>query len=204
MAVGVLGWPPAAEGMLRPAVAGRQDGGARGPLARYLRSMETLLWLEATAPSVWLRESGPGFFGSLILHALGMAFLVGAHVATDLRVLGVAPAVPLSRMAALRPVARAGLTVVAVSGAALLLAYPTKALTNPLFYGKLVALGAALAAGRAITAHGLAAPERDAGPLPASVKATAVASLLLWAGTITMGRLLAYTYRVLMAADVHP
>jgi hypothetical protein len=166
--------------------------------------METLFWLEGTAPSIWLRESGPGFFGSLILHALGMAFLVGAHVATNLRVLGVAPAVPLSRMRALRPVAAVGLGVVAVSGAALLLAYPTKALTNPLFYGKLVALGLALILGRAIAQRWLAASDRDAGPLPGGARAAAAASLLLWAGVITSGRLLAYTYGVLMAADVYP
>lgn len=166
--------------------------------------METLFWLEGTAPSIWLRESGPGFFGSLILHALGMAFLVGAHVATDLRLLGVAPAVPLSRMRALRPVAAAGLAVVTVSGLALLLAYPAKALTNPLFYGKLIALGVALFVGRMIMMRWLATSERDAGPLPPGAKAAAAASLLLWAGVITSGRLLAYTHGVLMAADVYP
>lgn len=166
--------------------------------------METLFWLEGTAPSVWLRESGPGFFGSLILHALGMAFLVGAHVATDLRVLGVAPGVPLARMRALRPVAAAGLGVVAVSGLALLLAYPTKALTNPVFYGKLAALGSALLVGREITARRLVTSDRDAGPPPTSAKAAAAVSLLLWAGVITGGRLLAYTYTILMAADVYP
>jgi len=166
--------------------------------------METLLWLERTAPSVWLRESGPGFFGSLIFHALGMAFLVGAHLARDLRILGVAPAVPLSSMRALRPVARAGLGVVGVSGVALLIAYPTKALTNPLFHGKLLALVLALAVGRAITNRWLATPERDATPLPSLARAAAAVSLLLWAGAITSGRLLAYTYQVLLAADVYP
>lgn len=166
--------------------------------------METLFWLEGTAPSIWLRESGPGFFGSLILHALGMAFLVGAHVATDLRVLGIAPAVPLSRMRALRPVAAAGLGVVAVSGVALLLAYPTKALTNPLFYGKLIALALALVLGRMIATRWLATSDRDARLVPSGAKAAAAVSLLLWAGVITSGRLLAYTYSVLMAADVYP
>jgi hypothetical protein len=163
--------------------------------------MEALLWLESTALSVWLRESGPAFFGSLILHALGMAFLVGANVATDLRLLGVAPAVPLSRMRGFVVAARAGLAVVSVSGVALLLAYPTKALTNPLFYVKLTALLMALLVGRMIAARWLQAPDREGAP-PVRARAAAVASLLLWAGAITSGRLLAYTYRVLMAADV--
>ena len=165
--------------------------------------MGTLYWLEATALSVWLRESGPAFFGSLILHALGMAFLVGAHVAMDLRVLGAAPAVPLSRMRALRPVTRAALGVVTVSGVALLLAYPTKALTNPVFYAKLVALALALLVGHAISTRVLGERGRDSGALPRRAQAAAAASLLLWTGAIASGRLLAYTYRVLMAADVY-
>ena len=165
--------------------------------------MEILFWLEGTGPSIWLRESGPAFFGSLILHSLGMAFLVGAHVATDLRVLGVAPGVPLSHMRALRPVAWAALVVVTLSGVALLLAYPTKALTNPLFYGKLGALTLALLVGRAISQGVVDEPAGDSGRLVGRARAAAAASLLLWAGAITSGRLLAYTYRVLMAADVY-
>jgi hypothetical protein len=165
--------------------------------------METLYWLEGTALSVWLRESGPAFFGSLILHSLGMAFLVGVHVATDLRMLGVASGVPLSRMRALRPVTRVGLGVVTLSGVALLLAYPTKALTNPLFYAKLASLALALVVGHAISTRVLGDPVRGAGALSTRAKAAAAFSLLLWAGAITSGRLLAYTYRVLMAADVY-
>lgn len=164
--------------------------------------METLFWLEGTAVSVWLRESGPAFFGSLILHSLGMAFLVGAHVATDLRVLGVAPGVALARMRALRPVTWVGLGVVTVSGAALLLAYPTKALTNPLFYAKLIAIALALVVGQAISMRVLSDSGRDTGRPSGRARAAAAVSLLLWAGAITSGRLLAYTYRVLMAADV--
>ena len=90
--------------------------------------MEYLLWLEETAFSTWLRESGPAFFSSLVLHSVAMGFVVGVNVATDLRVLGVAPGVPLSRMRSFRPVAFVAFVVVAVSGALLLTAYPTKAL----------------------------------------------------------------------------
>jgi hypothetical protein len=164
--------------------------------------METLFWIEGTAASVWLRESGPAFFGSLTLHSLGMAFVVGAHVATDLRVLGAAAGVPLSMMARFRPVAAAGLALVVASGAALLLAYPTKALTNPVFYAKLLAVGAALVVGRWLTVRVLRDPAMDARSVPRRARAAAALSLLLWAGAVTSGRFLAYTYRVMMAADV--
>ena len=165
--------------------------------------METLLWFEATALSTWLRESGPAFFGSLILHALGMAFVVGAHVATNLRILGVAPGVPLSLMRRFRPVASLGMAVVAASGVSLLLAYPTKALTNPVFYVKLLAVALALVLGHALATSLARSPGSDAQPSPRA-KLGAGLALLLWAGAITSGRLLAYTYDVLMAADVYP
>ena len=60
--------------------------------------MEYLVWFEATSFSTWMRESGPAFFSSLILHSVAMGFAVGIHVAADLRILGVAPRVPLSLM----------------------------------------------------------------------------------------------------------
>ena len=93
--------------------------------------MEYLVWLEATPFSTWMRESGPAFFSTLILHSIGMGLVVGVHVATDLRVLGVAPRIPLSLMRRFFPVLWVSLVAVSVSGVLLLVAYPAKALTNP-------------------------------------------------------------------------
>ena len=90
-----------------------------------------LVWLEETPFSTWMRESGPAFFSSLILHSIGMGFVVGVHVATNLRILGMAPRIPLSLMRRFSPVLWASLVAVSLSGALLLAAYPAKALTNP-------------------------------------------------------------------------
>jgi hypothetical protein len=166
--------------------------------------METLAWLEATGFSIWMRESGLAFFGSLVLHALGMAFIVGAHVATDLRLLGFAPTVPLSRMRGFRPVARVSLLVVTASGGLLLAAYPTKALTNPLFYVKLLAVGAAILVGRTLWVGVMRDEANDSGRLGPGVRALAALSIVLWFTAITSGRFLAYTYSVLMATDALP
>jgi hypothetical protein len=163
--------------------------------------MEYLAWLEATGFSIWMRESGPAFFSSLILHALGMGFVVGVHFATDLRVLGIAPDVPLTLMRRFRTVGRCALVVVVASGVLLLIAYPTKALTNPVFYLKLLAVGAALLVGRALSRGALADASLDAGPLPRSARVLATVSLVLWVAAITSGRFLAYTYRILLATD---
>ena len=95
--------------------------------------MDYLLWLEATPFSTWMRESGTAFFSTLVFHSIAMGFVVGVHVATNLRILGVAPGVPLSLMRRFFPVLWVGLVVVSLSGALLLVAYPAKALTNPVF-----------------------------------------------------------------------
>jgi hypothetical protein len=74
------------------------------------------------------------------------------------------------------------------SGIGLLLGYPTKALTNPDFYLKLT-----------LIAVGVWLVGRIRERLESRPKGLAVASLICWGGAITAGRLLAYTYRHLMA-----
>ena len=57
-----------------------------------------LIWLEATPLSQWVVGS-PSMFafpGILALHAIGMGLAAGLSAALDLRILGVAPGVPLS------------------------------------------------------------------------------------------------------------
>ena len=82
----------------------------------------------------WVRESPSllAFPTVLIFHTVGMGFLAGANIAVDLRILGFAPRVPLSLMERFFPVMSLGFFVNAFSGVLLLIAYPTKALTNPL------------------------------------------------------------------------
>src|SRR5918995_5882891 len=104
------------------------------------------IWIETSAFSTWLREN-PSimvFPFVLILHTVGLAFLVGANVAIDARVLGLARGVPLLSLRRYYVTMWAGFWVNAFSGVLLLIAYPTKALTNPLFYAKLALIGVAL------------------------------------------------------------
>lgn len=164
--------------------------------------MDYLVWLEDTPFSIWMRESGPAFFGSLIFHSVAMGFVVGVHVAINLRILGIAPGIPLSLMRRFFPVLWVGLVVVSVSGALLLVAYPAKALTNPVFYLKLGAVLAALFITRALANGVLQDTSYDAGRAPKRARLLAVLSLVLWAGAITSGRLLAYTYNILMASHL--
>jgi hypothetical protein len=164
--------------------------------------IDFLVWLEETRPSTWMRESGGAFFSSLVFHSIGMAFVAGIHMVTDLRILGVAPGVPRSLMRRYLPVLWASLVVVTLSGLALLLAYPAKALTNPVFYFKLAAIAAALWIMRALMRGVLGEPRHDAAPAPRKEKMLAAASLVLWVAVITSGRFLAYTAKVMMASHL--
>lgn len=161
-------------------------------------------WIERTALSVWIRESLSifAFPGILTLHTLGLAFLAGTHAAIDLRLLGVAPRVPIAALRQFLTVSWCAFWVSLLTGILLVVAYPAKAFTNPLFHLKLILV--ALAIWTAVRVRGvLASYEGDAGTggarPPASVRRLAAASLLLWTGAIVSGRLLAYTYTRLLS-----
>jgi hypothetical protein len=145
------------------------------------------IWLEATAPSTWVRES-PSVFAFptvLSLHALGMGLVAGLNAIIAMRILGVARQVPFKEIKRFLPVMWFGFWLNAVSGVALLIAYPTKALTNPVFYLKLLFIAlAVIAAGKAALSES---------------KPWARISLASWTAAIVAGRLLAYTYSRLMA-----
>ena len=151
------------------------------------------VWLEATSLSTWLRESPSlwAFPFVLILHTVGLAFFVGTNVAWDVRVLGFSLGIPLAALPRYFLVMWAGFWINAFSGVLLLIAYPTKALTNPLFYAKLalIAFGVVLAFRIRREVNGLAA-RADAPPM---ARMLAAVSLVCWIAVIFAGRLLAYT-----------
>jgi hypothetical protein len=158
-----------------------------------------LAWVESTELSQWVVGS-PSMFafpGILVLHAIGMGFAVGVSAALDLRILGVAPRMPLAEMRRFLPFLWAGFWLNAASGVLLLIGYPTKALTNPVFYLKLTLIAVAMVlltriSRSAFDMGGVAASSKcDLAP---RLRRMAIASLICWAGAITAGRLLAYTY----------
>jgi hypothetical protein len=152
-------------------------------------------WLETTAFSVWMRESPSVFAFPVILavHTIGLGLLAGINAAIDLRLLGIAARIPLPEFRRLLPYMWLGLWLNLTSGIALLIAYPTKALTNPLFYFKLGLIAVALAILQAVRRHALADHAAPAMSRSANMKGLALASLTCWAGAIGAGRFLAYT-----------
>ena len=154
-------------------------------------------WIETTALSVWVKESPSllAFPFILIVHAWGMGLLAGSNAALDLRILGIAPRIPLSAMEKFYPVMWFAFVINAISGLLLLIGYPTKALTNPVFYLKL----GCIAVGMVLMSRIRSRIVRP-GVLPSGKgRLLAVLSLLVWAGAIVSGRLLAYTCKYLLA-----
>ena len=125
----------------------------------------------------------------LTLHAIGLAFAAGVSVTLNLRVLGVAPALPLPAMRRLQPLFYLALAVNTISGVGLVLNNPAKWLVDPLFYAKLTLLLFALLDTQLLVRRVCAAAATVT-----NARALAVTSLVLWAGAITAGRLLAYPY----------
>jgi hypothetical protein len=83
--------------------------------------------IQATPLSTWIRES-PSLLGMpalLIVHAIGMGFLVGISYALSLRVFGFAPSIPLQSMKAIVPVMRVAFWLNATSGLLLVLGFLT-------------------------------------------------------------------------------
>jgi len=157
--------------------------------------------IEATGLSTWIRESSSifSFWFILSVHAIGMGVLVGASVLIGLRILGFAPDLPLAPLQRFYRFIWVGFWIQVVSGTLLLIGYPTKALTNPLFYVKLTLIGLALASMQRLRTRVFADASLSETAMMTKGRVFAISSLILWVGAITAGRLLAYTYTVLTA-----
>jgi len=159
--------------------------------------MTYLQWLSDTAPVVWARESESvwAYPTILFLHTLGLGLLVGFAAAIDFRILGFSPSLPLAPMLRFFRLLWVGFWINALSGTALLVMAPNK-LSNPTFAVKMTCIGLGVVTSVWIrrevfpqTDPGTAHHVVDASPLG---KVLAASSLVLWAGAITAGRLMAY------------
>lgn len=160
--------------------------------------MDVPSWLhqfEQSGLSTWLRESPSvfGFYFILVWHTIGLSLIVGPNAVIDLRLLGVANDIPLPPLKKWFPIMWTGFAINATSGVILVMAYPVKALTNPVFYVKLVLIAVGIWVMRQIQIQIFDDSNLKAGVVVANAKMLAMTSLVLWIGAISAGRLLAYT-----------
>src|SRR6476620_11578032 len=114
--------------------------------------MDFLRFLEQSSFSQWVTSSSSVFaFPSiLLLHTIGMGVVVGINAGIDLRILGLAPALPLAPMEKFFPLLWVGFWVNAITGVIMLAADATTKMTNPDFYVKMLCIGLAIVSLRMI------------------------------------------------------
>lgn len=156
--------------------------------------MDFLIRIEELGLSTWVRESSSilAYPTVLLVHTIGMALVVGVVAGLDLRVLGLAPELPLAPIEKFFPVLWVGFWINAASGTALLMADASTKLANPVFYVKMVFIALAVINLRMLKTRVFRSPVADERHLDTYTKVLAVTSLICWLGAITAGRLLAY------------
>jgi hypothetical protein len=121
-----------------------------------------------------------------------MAVLVGASYVLDLRVLGIGRNVPLSEYRWVFPTLAIGLAVNIVTGILLFIKDPTTWGTAIPFFVKMalvIASVATLVPMRSLVNGNTGAGHAD---VSSNMRLLAIASIIVWTGAVTAGRLLAY------------
>jgi hypothetical protein len=153
-------------------------------LGEWLGALEALPLVEALRLSSW------AYPAVNTLHIVGIALLFGAIVPLDLRLAGwrrqAASLASLSSV--LLPVAVFGFILAALSGLLLFVTDARAYAASPLFWAKLVLIAAALGNAWLLRRVDWQNPAVYARHLALA----GAASILLWLGAITLGRLIAY------------
>src|SRR5262245_53071419 len=155
--------------------------------------MEFLSWIENSAFPTWVRTT-PSIWGySIVLffHTVGFATVVGLSTLVNLRLLGFARRLPVAPLERFFPIIWAGFWINVASGAVLAAADATTRATNPLFGIKMVFVALAIADSLLLRRIVFRDPniERSISPIG---RYLATASLVLWFGATTAGRLMTY------------
>jgi len=152
-------------------------------------------WLSSTQLSWFVNHYSWVWPVCQTLHFIGLALLLGNVGLLDLRLLGVAKALPVEPIHRLIPWGVAGFLLNAVTGLLFVVGTPMQYLPNPAFQLKVLFIALAglnlllfyATGARAAVAE--LAPGKDA---PRTAKVIAGASLFLWIGVIYWGRMLPY------------
>ncbi len=148
-------------------------------------------WPIATA----VRESELAFPVIQTFHIIGIALMAGPIALVDLRLLGVVfrRLAPVTVARPLLPVTWVGFAVMVISGGLLFVAQSEKIYENLFLrikFGLLIVAGINVLLFHSTTYKAI--ETWGAGAIPRSARAAGLASLLLWAGVIVTGRLIAY------------
>jgi hypothetical protein len=136
----------------------------------------------------WIASSVWAYPALEVVHIVGIALLLGNLVAFELRIWGVAHALPLRALARLSlTLSLAGFALILASGLLMFAAGPADLLANTVFVSK---MGLVLLAGlNAAWFHARGGLDR----VDATARAQTVLSLGLWLAVVILGRWIAYS-----------
>ena len=156
--------------------------------------LEWLEWLENTGVARMVQESSWGYPIILSAHAVGMAIVAGIVLMINLRILGLASAVPLAALKTMYRFALIGLVINAVSGTLLFVSNPDAFCESNPFRIKIILLivGITLMVKTARHWFGTAGSIGRKSLFDTHAKAMAALSVAVWVGVIVSGRLIAY------------
>jgi hypothetical protein len=171
------------------------------PLVSLLSFLE---WLAGTAWSVALHESLYMYPLIESTHVITLTLYVGLAVILDLRLGLILRSVPVSQiLTRVLPWTKAGFVIMFTTGLLLFYAIPVRNYQNIFFRVKVIML---ILAGINVwyfhTRIERTVPEWDLSPaIPKAARAAAVISLVLWAGIVVTGRMIAYNW---FDCDIQP
>lgn len=139
----------------------------------------------------WAAGSSWAYPAANVAHLLGLVLVIGGIGLVDLRLIGLFRHLPLQPLAAaLTPLAIAGILLLATSGSVLFAADAEALATSDTFRTKLVLIALAVANAIAFRwLHGRSPVD----PPPVPARLMAAASLFMWLGVGTLGRMIAYS-----------
>ncbi|SNT31849.1 hypothetical protein [Tropicimonas sediminicola] len=150
--------------------------------------METLYWLEDSVVGMTVSSTEWGYPIILSLHAVGMAILVGVALMLLVRVLGFAPAIPVTAMAPYGRVVLGGFVLNLASGAALFCGNASELFFNWAFRIKIVLVFA----GMALTWRLIRVCIRQTDDVAPTHRRLAGVAAATWVAAIISGRLIGY------------
>jgi hypothetical protein len=159
--------------------------------------MEILEAIGSSSFAYFLKSSVTIYTATLAFHSIGLAFMMGVSVAMALRVLGVAPKVPLLPFEDFCPLMTAGFWISAVTGVLLLVMDPVRLVPDPTLYIKMGAIVCVMALIRRLRkiifdADGLL----DSPEAGKRAKKLATQILVGCGVAIAAGKVMAYDWRV--------
>src|SRR6186713_1407119 len=156
--------------------------------------MGILEWMEQTRLSIFINESSSlfGFAGFLCVHTLGLSLLAGVNCVVSIRMLGVAPTIPLQPLKRLFPFMWLGFILTLLSGAGLAMARATALLTNPILIIKLVLVVVGMWIMWIMERTVFNNPAGFNESKPGNARLLAGAEIVIWFVVLTLGRLIAY------------